>query len=392
MFEPDLNLDSAKVEAYDIDLFEWSSAAATLTLGDLGQEMDTFNPIPLKIRETGENSGIFQMILSIPVTLQGMPLADGELINLGYTDWGVPAGRYVGNQSEDKDVVISAISTLSTVSFVSSSSVADQESGIHSVKLRLDVVGGGITAEDISVEVIDAGSGTATEGSDYRRFSPKNVLFPAGSVDGDILEITIEILPDVLEETDETIDLRLTGIIASLLAEHTIRIDDDDSGVLRVDHSADGDATGKDWPNAFTSLQDALDMAEKGDEIWIAAGIYTPDVGERRTLGSRRATFRIMNNVSVFGGFKGSETRRDQRDWSLNKTILSGDLNGDDTLNFVNYDENSYSVVTCGNDCFLDGVTITAANSVGRFGNSGISCSRSANGDHCQLLHYPKFS
>jgi hypothetical protein len=91
------------------------------------------------------------------------------------------------------------------------------------------------------------------------------------------------------------------------------------------------------WANACT-LQIALTGALSGDEIWAAAGTYTP--GTLRT-----DTFQLKNGVALYGGFAGTETARTQRNPAANLTTLSGDLNGDD-LGFNNNSENVYHVAT----------------------------------------------
>lgn len=96
--------------------------------------------------------------------------------------------------------------------------------------------------------------------------------------------------------------------------------------VIRVDASADGKADGTTWEHAYTDLQDALAIAAEGDEIWVAAGTYTPDRG----TGDRTLSFDIPSGVALYGGFAGWETRRPQRNWDKNGSILSGDLSGDD--------------------------------------------------------------
>jgi hypothetical protein len=81
------------------------------------------------------------------------------------------------------------------------------------------------------------------------------------------------------------------------------------------------------------------------------------------------ATFRFINGVTIKGGYTGfGEPDPDARDIAQYKTILSGDLNGDDGPDFANNSENSYHVVTgSGTDgtAALDGFTITGGNADG---------------------------
>ncbi|MHC4510660.1 MAG: fibronectin type III domain-containing protein, partial [Planctomycetota bacterium] len=54
---------------------------------------------------------------------------------------------------------------------------------------------------------------------------------------------------------------------------------------IYVDHRAKGARDGSSWTNAFTSLQDALDIAQRQNQILVAQGLYTPDTGRNRTPG-----------------------------------------------------------------------------------------------------------
>ena len=130
--------------------------------------------------------------------------------------------------------------------------------------------------------------------------------------------------------------------------------------ILRVDADATGmPVDGSTWTRAYRDLQNALTAASGGGfEIWVAEGVYTPTGG-----ADRNATFQLLDNVAVYGGFAGTEADRDDRDWSSHETILSGDIGtgGDDS-------DNSISVVTgSGTDdtAILDGFTITGGNANG---------------------------
>ena len=101
LIEPDFDLDSSQNETYDLDLIEWSSSAATVTMGDADDAISDFDPEPLSFRETGPSTGIFQIVIEIPQELDGSSLQRGEEIDLEYTDWGPSGADYVGDQDED---------------------------------------------------------------------------------------------------------------------------------------------------------------------------------------------------------------------------------------------------------------------------------------------------
>ena len=106
LIEPDLDLDSDETESYDLDLFEWDSDAAEITIGNLGGNASKFDPEPSEIRETGDNTGIFQVVLEIPDVLTGNRLDRGEEIQLEYTDWGPSGADFVGDENEDINLTI----------------------------------------------------------------------------------------------------------------------------------------------------------------------------------------------------------------------------------------------------------------------------------------------
>ena len=101
LIEPDFDLDNDQAETYTLDLIEWDSDAATLTMGTRGGEASSFDPEPDAFRETGDSTGIFQTIIEIPEELDGDRLERNEVISLEYTDWGPAGADYVGDEDED---------------------------------------------------------------------------------------------------------------------------------------------------------------------------------------------------------------------------------------------------------------------------------------------------
>jgi hypothetical protein len=127
------------------------------------------------------------------------------------------------------------------------------------------------------------------------------------------------------------------------------------TNIRYVQRGTNGDCTS--WEDAC-ELQTALRIAIEKDEIWVMEGTYLPS-----EVGDRSASFRLRYDVSLYGGFDGTETTRDQRFWATQPTILSGDLlDNDDPDHPETFDDNSFQVVT-GTDLdintILDGFTIT---------------------------------
>ena len=102
LIEKDFDLDNDQAETYDLDLIEWDSDAATLTLGS----NPAFDPEPSDFRETGDSTGVFHVILETPGEIDGDRLERGEEIELEYTDWGPAGSDYVGDEDEDVNLTI----------------------------------------------------------------------------------------------------------------------------------------------------------------------------------------------------------------------------------------------------------------------------------------------
>ncbi len=120
---------------------------------------------------------------------------------------------------------------------------------------------------------------------------------------------------------------------------------------LYVNASALGANNGQTWGDAFTDFQSALQIAQSGDEVWVAEGIYRPTQSTDRSV-----SFEPKSGVQLYGGFAGNETSLGQRDWASHVTFLSGDIGipGDST-------DNSHNVVYLfqpDSTTLMDGFTI----------------------------------
>ncbi|WP_372845525.1 right-handed parallel beta-helix repeat-containing protein, partial [Pontiella sp.] len=126
------------------------------------------------------------------------------------------------------------------------------------------------------------------------------------------------------------------------------------AGVFYVDRDYLGDApTGDSWFSAFPTLQGAIDAAAAagGGDVWVKKGVHKP-AGD-----SRNATILMKKGVSLYGGFRGTETALDQRNPKANRTILSGDLG-----RAAIPTDNAYHVLTGASDIRIDGFTISHGN------------------------------
>ncbi|MCA9602989.1 MAG: protein kinase [Myxococcales bacterium] len=128
-----------------------------------------------------------------------------------------------------------------------------------------------------------------------------------------------------------------------------------------VDSTANEEGDGASWQSAFRSLQTALHAAAESPattrELWVASGVYTPAAKG----GDRDAAFIIPSGLAVYGGFLGHEATLGDRDLDAGESVLSGDLDQNDS-GLSMRKENSYHVVVMEDanaTTVLDGFTIT---------------------------------
>jgi predicted outer membrane repeat protein len=184
---------------------------------------------------------------------------------------------------------------------------------------------------------------------------------------------------DLQVGTTRTLALRVSDALGARSAIDTATVSVAATVPLYVDQHATGLNTGNSWANAFTDLQSALAAAVAGEEIWVAAGTYTPTTGTTRST-----SFVLKTGVSLYGGFAGTETGRDQRNWTTNVTTLSGDIGavGSGT-------DNSYHVLYAANvaTAVVNGFTISAGYANGGYGSTGEGAGLYATGSALSLTN-----
>ncbi len=99
------------------------------------------------------------------------------------------------------------------------------------------------------------------------------------------------------------------------------------------------------WATAHGNLQTVMNFCIAGDTVWVAEGTYQQGIG---------VSFTMKEGVKIFGGFKGTETNINQRNWIINVTIIKG--NGNSVI--YNYN-NGLTYAT-----ELDGFTVSNGNAV----------------------------
>jgi len=133
------------------------------------------------------------------------------------------------------------------------------------------------------------------------------------------------------------------------------------TGARRLYVKPGGTGDGSSWAQALGSVTVALIGSRADDEIWVAAGRYTPVPPG----GNRTSSFVMKPGVNVYGGFAGNETDLSERDWQTHITVLSGDLNGNDIYDqdhpasLSSLADNSFHVVGGASNAILDGFIIS---------------------------------
>ena len=157
--------------------------------------------------------------------------------------------------------------------------------------------------------------------------------------------------------------------------------------------------SGTSWSEAFSDLQEAIDSAQTGDQIWIAAGEYWPssifDTDSNGILEERERTYYINKNIEIIGGFEGNETSLVQRNSEINRAILSGDIgiHGDTTgaTYHVLFIDGTSTTGSIDQECLIDGLTIDYGNSASNSARHQVGSAIYIKGDLAGMEASPSF-
>ena len=222
---------------------------------------------------------------------------------------------------------------------------------------------GGLSAATLSYHTQYVGTAAGAIGDllvEYRTDAQPWTLLnelPAGGPSGQPFDLWSHVLPPAALDDGFRVRFRIAGIDANAswnIDDVVVSTTSPDQPVLFVREGAPPGGIGASWATAYNDLQDALAAAECSlglvEEVWVAAGAYTPDRG----TGDRYDTFQLRDGIDLYGGFDGSETARWQRDPAANVTILSGEIGSPITVG-----DNTLHVVTATNvSSLIDGFTI----------------------------------
>ena len=166
--------------------------------------------------------------------------------------------------------------------------------------------------------------------------------------------------------------------------------------ICRVRAAAAGMNDGSSWTDAYTDLQSAV-RNTGCIEVWVAKGVYKPGI-------ATSDSFRPRAGVKLYGGFAGTEASVNERTPSVvaaNPTVLSGDIDGNDTTdaNGVVLDaaqiagSNSTNVILMNNggaagyatSTVIDGFIITAGDAGSGSNGGGLRCDASLAQPHCDI-------
>lgn len=230
-----------------------------------------------------------------------------------------------------------------TTSFAFSN--VQQDESYYVAALAYDIYG---NKSDFSQELAFSAIFASTDGNGT--ISPSDVVI---AVHNSSQTFTISPNPNY-RLADVMVDGVSVGPVASytlndVAASHHIMASFEPFTTWYVDQSAPYSGDGRSWLSPLQTIQEALDSAKDGDEIWVAGG-------REYQLAQ---PLEISRDIKLYGGFEGNETNRDQRNWDSHKTTINAAGRGQCFIVAANASIDGFSMVN-GNGNYGAGVFVTS--------------------------------
>lgn len=208
------------------------------------------------------------------------------------------------------EVKITGISPTTVAVGFENESSNEIEGNTGSLTHQVNIVMNNAPASNVTVEVTDAGTGTATAGAanDYE-FTTTNLVFTTGESYPATKTVDITINGDTEVENNETINLSLAvtaGTAATTITNHTVTINNDDIYELVINEifadpgtSASGDANGD---GATNNDDEFIEFINNGASNLDISGFTISDAIEVRHTFPANTVVPPGLSIVVFGG------------------------------------------------------------------------------------------
>ncbi len=204
-----------------------------------------------------------------------------------------------GGLTAVQDLVVTVTNDVlddTSVSFQTATSSTNDEATALNIIVELSALAP--LSAPLSIDVVDAAGGSATDGTDYNSIGTQTITFPIGATNGNAMNAVLRPVDDVDVENNETVNLQLQNITGSGLigaqSTHTVTITEDDVASVEFDTAA----------SASTDESTALDVAVRlnipsGGQLAVAVTVDGVDAGggsatsatDYSAFGTQTATF-----------------------------------------------------------------------------------------------------
>ncbi len=206
-----------------------------------------------------------------------------------------------GNATDVQNLAVTVTNDVvddTAVSFqVANSTTTDEGTALNVV---VELTASAPLTAAVSIDVVDAGGGTASDGTDYNSVGTQTVTFPMGATNGTTLNAVLTPIDDIDVENNETVNLQLQNISGPALIgsqpAHVVSITEDDVATVVFDTAASNTVDESTPLDVLVRLDipsgGQLDVAVTADAVDAGTGSATSGV-DYNAFGTQTVTFAI---------------------------------------------------------------------------------------------------